>query len=588
MRGRRAAAFSALAAATALLFVISRGKWSDAIIDSGREWIVPDALSRGALLYRDVVYWFGPFTPYFQAGFLGLFGSGFAALVLAGAVAALGVLAALFSTLVRVTGRKDAGLWTALAVPALLFMPNAGGAFLGMGYRIWQAAGFTLASVAVASSGGGSRRPTRAVVAGALAGLAGLCRTEWGMAAMLATGLAAILRPRARARGAAEALLAASGFAAVFGGGLALFLWLAGPQAVVGDGHVLLTGLPEETRHFLVAFSGVADWKRGVLELFYSAAMWTGLFLLAARLSVPAGTRARGLEVALVAILVVLVATALAGGAGGAVIFSAAPLVSFAALAGGLWRRRGSAAAALAASGVLGVLLSYRRPFHIGDSAYVGPPLLFAFVSSAGLLRLAVAYRRRLPGIHGLRAAFRWVIAALLLLAFAGRAWQYSSLEGVPIAGTSKMLSARPEVAREVEQLGSRIRQSTREGEGLVVFPEGELLNLLAERPNPIRHKLYLPGYLTDGNEADVLRELESARPAAIVLWRRPVPEYGRALFGEDYGRSLRAWIEREYRLEPFRADGAPNRTHPAFLLGLRRRSPGSLGSAREMGYPSE
>ena len=75
------------AAATAALFVVSRGRWSDALIDSGREWIVPDALARGELLYRDVVYWFGPFTPYFQAAFLRAFGSGFTALVAAGAVA---------------------------------------------------------------------------------------------------------------------------------------------------------------------------------------------------------------------------------------------------------------------------------------------------------------------------------------------------------------------------------------------------------------------------------------------------------------------------------------------------------------------
>ena len=54
-------------AATAALFLVSRGLWSDPLIDSGREWIVPDALARGELLYRDVAYWFGPFTPYWHA-----------------------------------------------------------------------------------------------------------------------------------------------------------------------------------------------------------------------------------------------------------------------------------------------------------------------------------------------------------------------------------------------------------------------------------------------------------------------------------------------------------------------------------------
>ena len=138
------------AAATAGLWIVSRGKWSDAIIDSGREWIVPDALSRGELLYRDVVYWFGPFTPYFQAAFFRAFGSGFGTLVLSGAVASCGTIAALFLAARRVTGRAEAAWAAALAVPVFVFMPNAGGPLLGMGYRIWQAATFGLLAIAVA------------------------------------------------------------------------------------------------------------------------------------------------------------------------------------------------------------------------------------------------------------------------------------------------------------------------------------------------------------------------------------------------------------------------------------------------------
>ena len=80
---------TAVAVATAVLFTVSKGKWSEAIIDSGREWIVPDALARGELLYRDVVYWFGPFTPYVHAALFRILGSSFATLVVAGALACL-------------------------------------------------------------------------------------------------------------------------------------------------------------------------------------------------------------------------------------------------------------------------------------------------------------------------------------------------------------------------------------------------------------------------------------------------------------------------------------------------------------------
>jgi hypothetical protein len=556
---------AAAAAATAALFIVSRGKWSDPLIDSGREWIVPDALARGELLYRDVVYWFGPFTPYFQAAFLRVFGSSFSALVLAGVVTAIAVLAVLYAVLSKVAGKREAAEWAALAVPALAFMPNAGGVLLGMGYRIWQAAAFALAGVLLGAGAGRSR--ARAVSAGVCAGLAGLCRTEWGLMAAAASALACVVRPRRRRDGLLDAVLVGAAYAATFGAGLGYFLARAGAAAVVNDGHVLLTGLPAETRHFLVAFSGLPDWKNGIPELFYSAAMWTGLFLLVSLLALPSGRdrpKLRGLAV----VFAILAATALAGGAGGAVLFSAAPLVCLAALAAGLRRRRGSPAAALVACGFLGLVLSYRRLFHIGDSAYVGPPLLFAFVCAAGLVRIAIASHRRGADRARLAAGLRWTVAGLVAVAFAGRAWQYASIEAVPFVGTGRMLSARPEVAREIEELSAAIRGATAPGNGLVVFPEGELLNFLSGRPNPIRHKLYLPGYLTADNEAAVLDELARARPAAIVLWRRPVSEYDHGLFGEDYGREIRAWIERNYRLEPFRASGAPARSNPRFLLG--------------------
>ena len=568
-RGLSVAGAAAAALATGALYAVSRGRWSDPLIDSGREWIVPDALARGQLLYRDVVYWFGPFTPYFQALFLKAFGSSLASLVAAGAATAAGCAAALYAAAARVAGRRDALLWTALAIPALLFMPNAGGALLGMGYRIWQAAAFALAAVALSARAVGPRANARSVGAGIGAALSGLCRTEWGLAAMAGVALACVLARRARRDGLRSALVAAASYAVCFGAGLGVFLATAGWDAVVRDGHVLLTGLPPETRHFLFAFSGVRDLGHGLPELFYSTAMWVGVFLLAALLARPSREGRRKALRALAGVLAVLAVTALAGGAGGAVLFSAAPAVCLAGFAAGLSRRRGTPAAALAASGLLGLVLCYRRIFHIGDTPYVGPPLLFAFVCAAGLLRLALAAERRHAPRRRLAAAFRVAVGGLVVLAFAGRIWQYRAIEGVPIAGTSGMLSARPELAREIEELAAAVRAGTRDGDGLVAFPEGELFNLLSGRANPIRHRLYLPGYLTERNEDEVLAELKRARPAAVILWLRPTGEYDRGLFGEDYGRRVRAWIRENYRLEPFRARGAPARTNPRFILGL-------------------
>lgn len=549
-RARQAGGFLLLAGATVLLYVVSRGKWSDPLIDSGREWIVPDALARGELLYRDVVYWFGPFTPYLHATFFRVFGSSFRALVIAGCIGATGVLAALFLALRQVANRVHSLLWTALAIPALVFMPNAGGAILGMGYRIWHAAGFGLLALALAVRGQQPRSPWTAFASGMAAGLAGLCRTEWGIAALLAAGLAASLRLRGRSP-APILLWLFGGFLIAFAGGLGFFLERGGIRPVLFDAPVLLFNLPPETRASVAAIHP-SVWARGAAQMTYSAFVWVAVFRLvefvAFRRCDPAG-RARQLS-RLGAPLIVVAAMGMLGGLPSGVFFSGAPLICAASIVLGIRAPRQPLGAALAGCGALGLLMSNRRVFFLTDGPYVAPPLLFAFVCAAGCLTLMLEAREpsRRETLESFAAA---ALVLLTLVAFAGRLFQYRSDDRVAIAGTDGMLSARPAVARQTELVAETIRRMTPRGSGLVVFPEGELLNFLSGRRNPVRHKLYLPGYVASENESEIVAELSRSRPAAVVIWRRPTGEYGRGFFGEDYGKKIGEWAHVNYEMTP-------------------------------------
>jgi hypothetical protein len=418
-----------------------------------------------------------------------------------------------------------------------------------MGYRIWHAAAFSVTAIGVAARPGEDRRPiVRALGVGSLCALAGLCRTEWGLVAGAASFCAFLLRERSARARLSGALAGGAAFLVLFGGTLAAFVAAAGRQAVLEDGHVLLTGLPPETRAFLVAFSGVRDWDNGLLEMLYSAATWAGALLLLQILAIGRGDRPRVLRKLplMGSVFVLLAVCAALGGAGGAVLFSAAPLVCAAAAALALVSPTPSSAGLLG-FGIAGVLSSYRRPFHIGDAAYVGPPLLFALVCVAGLIQRLLD-RERDPGT---RQRFRVLSGATLLLlvvfAFGGRVLQYADDERIPIPGTQGMLSARPDLVARFETLVRSVRRESSTGEGLVVFPEGEILNYLTDRPNPIRHKLYIPGYLTNENESAVVAELDRSRPRAIVVLDRPTGEYGSSLFGESYGNRIRKWIEKGY-----------------------------------------
>lgn len=545
------AAAVAFAAATVALFVVSRGKWSDALVDSGREWIVPDTLSRGGLLYRDVVYWFGPFTPYFHAAFFEVLGSSFRTLVVAGVVGSIGVLAALHAALRAVTGKAEAALWTALAVPALVFMPNAGGSILGMGYRMWHAAAFSMLAVVAIS------RPRRngsallpATAAGILSALAGLCRTEWGIAALVscAVTLAAAARDPLDRAGVRSVLVTVAAALVVFGVVVGAFVAAAGADAVLRDGPVLLFGLPEETRGN-VLFAGLRGWRTGFVPLVYSALLWLGVALtvevVVRRREDPDGARRR-LPVVL-AVLAVLGVLAIVARGTGAVIFSAAPVACLASLVVGLRRRGMGGGAPLAGFGALGLLVSHRALFHLSDGPYVAPPLLVAFACAAGLLRLFAAPAPEGAGSRRLATGLLAVVAALTVVAFAGRFLRYASDDRVPVRGTHGMLSAHAETARDLAALAAAIRREMREGDGLVVFPEGEILNYLSDRPNPLRHKLYLPGYLSRDNEERIVAEMERWKPRAIVVWPRALGEYGAGEFGKDYGRRIQRLLDEDY-----------------------------------------
>jgi hypothetical protein len=118
-------------------------------------------------------------------------------------------------------------------------------------------------------------------------------------------------------------------------------------------------------------------------------------------------------------------------------------------------------------------------------------------------------------------------------------------MSGRGLRGVTEALPARPETTARIEEIADRVRRATTPSDGLVVFPEGELLNFLSGRRNPIRHKLYLPGYVDSNNEREIVAELSRARPQAVVIWPRPLGEYGSGFFGQDYAPGTQQWIDR-------------------------------------------
>lgn len=82
---------SFLACALCLLYLLKFTwlKWGDLIIDTGRDLYVPLQILSGKTLYRDIQYFHGPFSPYFNAFLFKLLGVHVNSLVLGGITAAI-------------------------------------------------------------------------------------------------------------------------------------------------------------------------------------------------------------------------------------------------------------------------------------------------------------------------------------------------------------------------------------------------------------------------------------------------------------------------------------------------------------------
>ena len=82
-------------------------------------------------------------------------------------------------------------------------------------------------------------------------------------------------------------------------------------------------------------------------------------------------------------------------------------------------------------------------------------------------------------------------------------------------------------VAEPLRQVVTYLRERTSPDEPLFAYPVDPLVNFLVDRPNPTRFSHFMPGALTAGDLAQVVGDIEAARPryilwdhAGVIFWR--------------------------------------------------------------------
>lgn len=98
-----------------------------------------------------------------------------------------------------------------------------------------------------------------------------------------------------------------------------------------------------------------------------------------------------------------------------------------------------------------------------------------------------------------------------------------------------------------INDLLDQLQTEVSPDESVLCLPEGVMLNVLAERKVSNRYLNFVPTDILMFGEEQMIDDLKLNAPDWIVLLQRDTSEYGAATFGEDYAQQILIWISDNY-----------------------------------------
>jgi hypothetical protein len=552
----RAASLPTTSAALAL-FLLHRNwlRFTDVLIDYGREIYVPWRILEGDVLYRDLAWFHGPLSPYWNALMLHLFGVSLATLTWVNVALAALTATLLYRLLLRASGRLAAGVALLFAVPVFF-----------LGHRV-SIGNFNFVSPY-------SHEMTHGLLAGLAALLCVWRRMEtgrllWSAAAGVCLGLVFLTK--------AELSLATAL-------GVGLHLWLgrrhASGSSTARDLALLGAGTLAPV---LLAFAALAAAMPPLDALYGALGTWSGILFTDVS-SVPFFAWGMGTDAPARRLALALVGL-------GAIAFTLLP----AFLLEGVDRRRGGlspllpalliAATATVWLVVIGGSWGLARPLPILLALAIASlrrkrPLpagrmAFGVFSLALLAKMALNTRLEHYGFvlalpattTAIVAGLDWLPSGLAARGIGGRFVRASVLGILAGVGLGVAMESDTVTAAKRYQIGEggdvmrgdfraiflaeTLRQIERRfppDAAILVLPEGTMVNYLSRRPTPAGYVTFMPSDLALFGETSMLSRIVADPPVGVVLLHRDTTEYGFPLFGVDYGRRIMDWVTAHYR----------------------------------------
>ncbi len=581
----------------ALLTWWSWRKWSDPIIDVGRELYVPWQITHGRVLYRDIASLFGPLSPYVNALWFTLFGVSLRTLVFCNLAIFAAMTAAIYDLVRRATDRVTA-MTASLAILLLFGFAQYGG--LGnynfvtpYSHEATHGLALCVALLICLHRGITTGRTTIVALAGLCFGLAQLTKPEISLAATTVAVVAfagAFLLNGAERRRLSTAMplfvLTAAVPPVLF---YVYFSWhMPAPEALravagawaptfvpgIADNNFyrMGMGLTQPWSNalrmvivfavmvlFFAALAGACARNNRLLQL---AMAGVGIFLA------QSGRYPPGLPLVGITALIVFALLFLRARHDRETALRLLPLVMWSALAVVL----------------LSKMFLNARLNHYGF--YLALPVA---VSAVALIVFAISSElARRSSMHASRkfrqlALFTLAAAAVPFLAHTN-AWFRTRVVHVGFGPDRIWASNAPgmfppdAVQTALEDLAARAQPRA----SFAVLPEGVMMNYLLRRESPLRVLTVMPPEILAFGEDEVLKSLEAAPPDFVVLLQRDVTEYGYPTFGTDpsYGQRTLDWVKARYQVTRTIGTAPHDASSPAIQI-FERAAAGSAPSAR-------
>lgn len=585
--------------ALAILFVVmmaaSWQRWTQPLLDHGREMNLPTRILAGEHLYSDVQFLYGPFAPHFNALLYKIFGIHLGTLKVSGTICALLILLGIYWL-----SRQLMSAWESAAVTGLVLVicaiKSTANYIQPYAYAALYGFLFSLSSLVCTVRFVQTRQAKLMAWAGFFAGLSLISKPEIALAGWAAAAAVLLVESLAARKALGrEALNFVLPVIVILAASYGFILSRTPLSVLLNDNHVLFTNMPPQLVYFNRHISGLAKLP---MSLWFSLTgiavfgVWAGACaMVGAALSF---RRQNWLQSLRLSALVLLISAVLRESA---IKFLKVPddVTPFASAIFALpvvigiigWRiwkawRNGQTISleqrillALTVFSLFSILRALLNVTTTGPyTPFFIPTLIVVFLYF--LFRSAPVFLATSPQV---RSNVRCVAVGLIVLLVIGlginSARRFRKINTFEVSSARGSFITLPEIGEPLQAAIRFAEEQTKPGDYVLTLPVATTINFLAARPYPLREEIVHPGFLTDEKEFDAIERIKARKVPLVLVANLITSEFRDRVFGADYNKELMRWITENYhlvkRFESHRRQGANFDNTPFFILAYER-----------------